>query len=165
MVHQEQLVSDVEKFLTSGRPLVFKVKKIHPLAQMPSREHGEENAGFDLSSVENVELAAGDRYLFSTGLQVSCPSGWWLKFHDRSGNAYKRGLHVLAGVIDNGYRGELKVLLLNINKKDSVPVAVCVGDRIAQMTQERMPEGEFQEEFDDLDASIRGINGFGSTGN
>ncbi len=135
------------------------VKKLFPDALVPLRAH-EGDAGVDLFSYENRVLAPGERALISTGISVAVPDGFVFLIKDRSGLAAKHGLTTLAGVVDSGYRGEVKVVLLNTGSK---PYSISKGDRIAQALVLPVPDFVV-EEVDDLDSSSRGEGGFGSTG-
>lgn len=128
----------------------------------PTRAHPGD-AGLDLSAAEDVLLAPGDRAAVSTGWAVAIPSGMAGLIVPRSGNALRHGLTVAnaPGLIDAGYRGELKVLLVNLGDQ---PVAIATGDRIAQLVVTRVCLGAVLL-VDALPASDgRGEGGFGSTG-
>jgi dUTP pyrophosphatase len=117
-------------------------------------------AGCDLFTTEFHILKPGERKLFKTGLSMAIPSGYYGRIAPRSGLAYKKGIDVLAGVIDEDYRGEIGVILINHGSED---FNVLVGDRIAQMVFERCDRGYFNV-VDDLDATVRGVGGYGHTG-
>lgn len=120
------------------------------------------DAGVDLRATEAVTLQAGQRYLIPTGLAVAIPQGYAGFVQPRSGMAINKGLGVLnsPGLIDSGYRGELKVIAINM---DSEPVEIERGDRIAQLVILPVPAFIY-EEVDVLPDSERGAGGFGSTG-
>ena len=134
-------------------------KKLHDEAVVPTRG-SEFAAGLDLSSVESVVIEPGDRAIVATGLAVIIPNNTYLRIAPRSGLAAKHGIDVLAGVVDSDYRGEIKVILVNLGKE---PFAVMPGERIAQAILEQcvIADVETVEELTDTD---RGANGFGSTG-
>jgi dUTP pyrophosphatase len=138
-----------------------KVKKLHPDAKMPSYAHApdEGELGADLYSVESLDLLPGQIRAVPTGVALEFPRGWGGLIEDRSGLALK-GVCTLAGVIDSGFRGELKVILINFG---SAPYAVQVGDRIAQIRMTKCHTAAFSLS-DALATSSRGEGGFGSTG-
>lgn len=122
------------------------------------------DAGIDLRAREDATLpAGGGRALVPTGLAVAIPLGYAGFIQPRSGLAYKHGVTVLntPGLIDSGYRGELKVLLLNTDPTE--PFEVVRGERIAQLVIQAVEEALFVE-VTELDESTRGAGGFGSTG-
>lgn len=138
------------------------VAKLRPDAVIPVRAHPTD-AGLDLCAVEAVELAPGARAAVPTGLAVAIPVGWAGLVVPRSGLALKQGVTVAngPGLIDAGYRGELKVILVNL---DAEPHQVAVGDRIAQLVLIPIWDGTL-EQVEELPASDgRGTGGFGSTG-
>lgn len=113
----------------------------------------------DLYASVPATLAPGATLPISTGMALELPSEFGALVEDRSGLAV-RGVTTLAGVIDPGYRGELKVVLTNLS---SAPVAVSVGDRIAQLRIVQRIEASFLE-VEELEGAPRGVGGFGSTG-
>ena len=124
----------------------------------------EGDAGADLVANENVMLPpAGGRALISTGVAIAIPEGYAGFVQPRSGLAAKHGVTCLntPGLIDSGYRGELKVLLVNTDPE--TPFAVVKGERIAQLVIQRVESVEFIE-VEALSDSDRGSGGFGSTG-
>ena len=124
----------------------------------------EGDAGADLVANENVMLSpAGGRALISTGVAIAIPEGYAGFVQPRSGLAAKHGVTCLntPGLIDSGYRGELKVLLVNTDPE--TPFAVVKGERIAQLVIQRVESVEFIE-VEALSDSDRGSGGFGSTG-
>ena len=138
------------------------VVRLDPGLPLPSRAHAGD-AGVDLYSAEDVELAPGQRALVRTGLAVAVPVGMVGLVHPRSGLAARVGLSIVnsPGTIDAGYRGEIKVCLIN---HDPVhPVKLARGDRIAQLVVQRVEHAEFVE-VAELDATERGAGGYGSTG-
>ena len=120
------------------------------------------DAGLDLSACERVELAPGERALVGTGLAVAIPDGYAGFVQPRSGLAARHGITVVnsPGLVDSGYRGELRVVLLNTDAKQ--PFLVEPGMRIAQLVVLPIPELELVE-VEELPASERGVRGFGSS--
>ncbi len=139
----------------------LRVRRIHPDAQMPAGAYAGD-AGLDLASVEDVVLAPGERRTIATGLAVAIPPGHGGFVQPRSGLAARHGITVVnsPGLIDSGYRGELKVVLLNTDAAE--PFHVRPGDRIAQLVVLALPEVEVIE-ASDLPPSERAERGFGSS--
>jgi dUTP pyrophosphatase len=135
---------------------------LDPAATMPARRH-DGDAGLDLASVEALVLEPGERALVRVGLAVEIPMGHCGLVIPRSGLAARHGITILnaPGLVDAGYRGELKVALLNTDRRD--PFTIAVGDRIAQLVIVAIPDVRPVAE-DTLGASARGEAGFGSTG-
>ena len=126
------------------------------------------DAGFDLYSAENYILKPGERKVISLDINMAIPKGYYGEIVDRSGNALKNGIHVLAGTIDSEYRGTVKVVLLNTNNILNRLLRrnyfkIQRGDRIAQLIIHKVEDVEFIE-AGELPESERNINGFGSTG-
>jgi dUTP pyrophosphatase len=121
------------------------------------------DAGADLVTAEDVDLAPGERALVRTGIAIALPSGYAAFVHPRSGLAAKHGVTLVnaPGTIDAGYRGEIKVILLNTDA--ARPVSLRRGDRIAQLVVQRVENVTFRE-VTALPGSARGGGGFGSTG-
>ncbi len=136
------------------------IKRLQPAARVPAYQHGEEDAAVDLCSVEAGTIPAGQGRAFGTGLAFELPTGTVGLVWDRSGLAFKQGVTVLGGMIDSGYRGEVKVYLHNTGAE---PVEIKPGDRIAQFLIIKHEHATF-EESDALGDSSRGAGGFGSTG-
>ncbi|MCJ7611439.1 MAG: dUTP diphosphatase [Candidatus Aminicenantes bacterium] len=136
----------------------LRVKKIHPEAKLPAYAHAGD-AGFDLFSCVDYELAAGEVKAIATGIQMAIPPGHVGLVWDKSGISLK-GVHRLAGVVDAGYRGEVQVVLVNLGRE---PYAVKKGMKIAQMLIQPVQAVDV-EEAPDLDDTTRGQGGFGSTG-
>jgi dUTP pyrophosphatase len=138
------------------------IQRLRADAVLPGRAyHGD--AGLDLSACERVELGPGQRAVVGTGLAVAIPHGYAGFVQPRSGLADRHGITIVnsPGLIDSGYRGELKVILLNT---DSVhPFVVEPGMRIAQLVVLEVPEFEL-EEVEQLPATERGVRGHGSSG-
>jgi dUTP pyrophosphatase len=141
--------------------LRIKVLKLHPAAQLPRYAHAGAwgDLAADLYAAEEATLAAGATGLVSTGVALEFPSEYGALVEDRSGLAVK-GLTTLAGVIDPGYRGEIRVVLANLSAEAKT---IAAGDRIAQLRLVRRYEAVF-EEVDELIEAPRGAGGFGSTG-
>lgn len=138
------------------------IKRLHPDAQLPAYAHGpDEDAGLDLRAVEAVTLQPGVPALVPTGLAIALPPGFEAQIRPRSGLALKHALTIpnAPATIDPGYRGEIKVIVLNLGRE---PYEVHAGDRIAQMIIARYEAIEWVE--GELNGSIRGAGGFGSSG-
>lgn len=137
-------------------------RRLRPDAVLPVRQHAGD-AGLDLCAAEPVSLAPGQRALVPTGLAVAIPDGWAGLVVPRSGLAMRHGIAVVnsPGTVDAGYRGELRVLLLNTDR--ATPFTAAAGERIAQLllVPVALPA---PVEVDDLGTSDRGTGGFGSTG-
>jgi len=137
----------------------LKVKKLRADAKLPVRKR-EGDAGLDLYSVEDVTLKPGEWKAVSTGIAVEIPKGYVGIVKDRSGLALKYALHCLAGVIDENYRGEIKVVLINLGDKE---VHLEKGSRIAQLLL--VPYLKVKPvEVEELSDTERGEKGFGSSG-
>ena len=128
---------------------------------LPAKAHADD-AAFDLKAREEVEMEPGKPVLVPTGVFMELPVGYEAQVRPRSGLSYKHALTVLnsPGTIDAGYRGEVKVIMLNAGLE---PYSVKRGDRVAQMVIAKLPEVEIQA-VDELSDSTRGEGGFGSTG-
>lgn len=121
------------------------------------------DAGLDLVASEGAVLKPGERAAVPTGLAVEIPRGYAGFVHARSGRALREGLALVnaPGLIDSGYRGEIKVILVNLDPDETIHVER--GDKVAQLVVQPVAEVEL-DEVDDLEASERGAGGFGSTG-
>ena len=141
--------------------LKIKIKKISPDAQIPKYSH-EGDAGMDLVSVENVVIKPNHRIAVRTGLQVELPNGYEMQVRPRSGLALTKGITVLnaPGTIDSEYRGEIRVILINLSSSD---YSVEKGDKIAQAVINKFEKVKI-EESKELSVTKRGEKGFGSTG-
>jgi dUTP pyrophosphatase len=140
----------------------IRIQKINPAAVLPAYAHGpQEDAGMDLCSVEDTVLEPNVPRLVATGLTVEIPPGYEAQVRPRSGMALRHAITMpnAPGTIDPGYRGEIRVILLNLGKD---PYAIRAGDRIAQMIVAKYEAVEWVEE--DLAESARGSGGFGSSG-
>lgn len=136
----------------------LKVEKLTPNAKLPARSHPTD-AGLDLFSADYYSFLPNERILVQTGIKLAIPDGFVGLIWDKSGVA-KDGIHTLAGVIDSGYRGEIKVTMVNLSQ-DIYHIAP--GQKIAQLIIQRIELPAISEEVID-DTSARGSGGFGSTG-
>ena len=137
------------------------VLRLRPDAVVPARAYAGD-AGMDLSACERVELGPGERSLVPTGIAVAIPEGFAGFVQPRSGLAAKHGISIVntPGLVDSGYRGELKVILLNTDEHEAFVVEP--GMRIAQLVIVPLPEVELVE-VEELPESERGVRGFGSS--
>jgi dUTP pyrophosphatase len=137
------------------------VQLLHPLARLPLRARPGDG-GADLFSVEEVTIPAGERRDVGTGIALAIPAGHAGFVQPRSGLAFKHGIMVAnsPGLIDTGYRGEVRVSLYNSGQE---PFAVKPGDRVAQLVIQRVEQPEFFA-ADELPETVRGAGGFGSSG-
>ncbi|XP_058080545.1 deoxyuridine 5'-triphosphate nucleotidohydrolase-like [Magnolia sinica] len=138
---------------------LLRVKKLSENAVLPSRA-SLLSAGYDLSSAAVSTVLARGKALVPTDLSISIPEGTYARIAPRSGLAWKNSIDVAAGVIDADYRGPVGVILFN---HSDVDFEVKPGDRIAQLIIEMIMTPEVLE-VDDLDSTVRGNGGFGSTG-
>jgi dUTP pyrophosphatase len=145
--------------MTGPRVLIRRLDSGIPL---PSYAHPGD-AGADLVTAADAVLAPGERAILPTGIAIALPQGYVALIHPRSGLAARSGVTIVnaPGTIDAGYRGEIKVILMNLDQHE--PVALRRGDRIAQLVVQRVECASF-EEVDSLPGSDRGAGGFGSTG-
>ncbi|WGL53965.1 dUTP diphosphatase [Nocardioides sp. BP30] len=121
------------------------------------------DAGADLVTAVDLTLAPGERALVPTGIAIALPHGFVALVHPRSGLAARHGLSIVntPGTVDAGYRGEIKVLLINLDPAESI--VLRRGDRIAQLVIQRVETARFVE-VEVLPGSVRGAGGYGSTG-
>jgi dUTP pyrophosphatase len=142
--------------------VTLRFKRLSPEARPPAQAHPGD-AGYDLFASEAAILGPGQRASVGTGIAVAIPDGCAGLVLPRSGLARKHGIGLAnaPGLIDSGYRGELRVLLLNTDRSEEFQVGV--GDRIAQLLLVRHEPGP-AEEVEELDETARGEGGFGSTG-
>ena len=136
-----------------------KIQRIDKENNMIKYAH-DGDAAFDLRSSGDVNLSAGGKVIVPTGIKMAIPEGFAGFIWDRSGLAANSSLHCLAGVVDSGYRGEVKVVLVNLSKHD---MYIKKGMRIAQMVIQKI-EHPILEEVESLDETKRNDGGFGSTG-
>ena len=154
----------------------IKYSRLSPEGKEPFRANTSD-AGYDLFSTDYVTLEPFQRKLISTGINVEIPEGFYGRVAPRSGLACKKGIDVMAGVIDSGYRGEVKVLLINLNFEgynlkpntfetmfgSANKIEIKPGDRIAQLIIEKCHSVEWKP-METLEESQRGEQGFGSSG-
>jgi dUTP pyrophosphatase len=142
--------------------VILRFRRLSEAARPPARAH-DGDAGYDLHAAEPALLGPGERATVGTGIAVAIPPGHAGLVLPRSGLAARHGISVVnaPGLIDAGYRGEVRVLLLNTDRERAFEVAP--GDRIAQLVVVRI-EGPELEEATELDETLRGGGGFGSTG-
>ena len=154
----------------------IKYSKLNPEGKEPLRANSSD-AGYDLFSTEYATLEPFQRKLISTGINVEIPEGFYGRVAPRSGLACKKGIDVMAGVIDSGYRGEIKVLLINFNFEgynlqpnafeamfgSANRMEIKPGERIAQLIIEKCHAVEWKP-MKTLEESQRGKHGFGSSG-
>jgi dUTP pyrophosphatase len=140
----------------------IRIKKLRPEAHLPAYAHGPtEDAGLDIRCIEQVQLEPGVPQAVATGLALEIPCGYEVQVRPRSGLALKHAITLpnSPATIDPGYRGELKVIMLNLGK---TAYEIRAGDRIAQLVVARYEAVEWEE--GDLAESSRGVGGFGSSG-
>jgi dUTP pyrophosphatase len=137
----------------------FRVLKIHPDAQLPLRAKSDD-AGYDIFAIEDAVVPHGGQLMVPTGLKMAFPKGTYGRIAPRSGLALKQHIHIMAGVVDRGYRGEVKIIVRNMSGYDAWHISK--GDAIAQMILERIETPPVQE-VQSLDETDRAEGGFGST--
>lgn len=153
-----QMISAQTFELFTKAKVKVKVKKMHEDAIIPM--YGSEKAGLcDLYAVEDKIVPAGTTAVIGSGIACEPPEGFMLKIRSRSGLASK-GIITVGGEVDEDYRGEIKVILLNTTGTD---FTIAKGDRIAQMELRRYQQIDFNE-VKELSDTVRGSNGFGSSG-
>jgi dUTP pyrophosphatase len=138
------------------------VRRLDPELPPPRYAH-DGDAGADLVTAVDVELAPGERAVLPTGTAIALPDGYAAFVHPRSGLAARCGVALVnsPGTIDAGYRGEIQVIVVNLDPRE--PVKLARGDRIAQLVVQRVERARFVV-VDALPDSARGEGGFGSTG-
>lgn len=138
------------------------VKRLDPTVELPAYAY-EGDAGLDLRANESIDIAPFERVLIPTGLAISIPDGYAGFVQPRSGMALKRGLTIAntPGLIDAHYRGELKVIAVNLDSQQTIHIER--GERIAQLVIQQVPVVHLTE-VDELDETDRGSGGFGSSG-
>ncbi len=139
--------------------LTIKFKRLKENAILPKFANPGD-AGMDLYATEDYILKPGERHVFPLGVASEIPEVYFIKFPPKSGLAVKFGIDVMAGIIDNGYRGEWAVVLIN---QGSEPKEFKAGDKISQAILQKLEEAEV-EEISELSETERGTGGFGSTG-
>lgn len=142
--------------------LPIRLMRVHDSARIPTYGHPGD-AGADLCARTDVTVQPFERVTVPTGIALAIPQGYVGLVHPRSGLSTKRGLTVVnaPGTIDAGYRGEIKVALINLDPHE--PVDISTGDRIAQLIIQKVERAGFHI-VDSLDVTQRGDAGFGSTG-
>jgi dUTP pyrophosphatase len=142
--------------------LSLRVRRLDPRAVLPSRAH-DGDAGLDLHALDAFALGPGERAQVRTGIAIALPPGTAGLVLPRSGLAARHGIALVnaPGLIDEGYRGELQILLLNTDRSE--PFSAQAGDRIAQLVVVDVESPEIVE-TDDLGDTTRGVGGFGSSG-
>ena len=148
--------------MQADEAVVIEVQQIDPDLPLPSYAHPGD-AGADLYTAEDAEIAPGERKLVRTGVAIQLPEGYVGLVHPRSGLAVKKGLTVLnaPGTVDAGYRGEILVNLINHDPRNIAKV--LRGERIAQLVVQRVERAHFHG-VEKLSDSARGAGGHGSTG-
>ncbi len=144
-------------------PITIRVRRLAHGDGLPLPVYATEGAaGMDVVAAEELDLMPGQRHAVATGFAIAIPEGYEVQVRPRSGLALKHGITVpnTPGTIDSDYRGELKVILIN---HGDAPFPIRRGDRIAQLVAAPVQRAGFVE-VDDLDATVRGAGGFGSTG-
>lgn len=138
------------------------ITRVDPGVPLPTYAHPGD-AGADLVTVSDINLPPGERITVGTGVAIALPEGFVALVHPRSGLAARHGLSIVnsPGTVDAGYRGEIKVCLINHDTRE--PVRLRRGDRIAQLVVQRVEHAQFDEVVE-LPDSARGSGGYGSTG-
>lgn len=146
-----------------SHPVKVEVKRLAHGAGLPLPAYATDGAaGMDVVSAEDVTIAPAERHAVATGLALAIPEGYEIQVRPRSGLALKHGITVpnTPGTIDSDYRGELKVILVNLGAE---PFVIQRGDRVAQLVLAPVVQAAW-DEVAELDATTRGEGGFGSTG-
>ncbi|KAG6470413.1 hypothetical protein ZIOFF_071483 [Zingiber officinale] len=125
---------EVLAYLSTEEPPILQVKRLHPDAVLPQRRI-EGAAGYDLTIIQSCKVSPGDRVLLSTGIAIAIPEGHYGRIAARSGVALKKGIHIGVGVIDQDFRGEVKILLFNLNYET---ILLVKHDIIAQLIIEKI---------------------------
>ena len=147
---------------TPTDPVPVLLRRLDPDVPVPRAAHPGD-AGVDLVTTSDVTLGPGDRTVVGTGIAIALPNGYAAFVHPRSGLAARHGVTVVnaPGTVDAGYRGEIKIVL--INHDTAHPVRLQRGERVAQLVVQRVERVAFVE-VDQLPGSARGDGGYGSTG-
>jgi len=147
---------------TPDHTVEIALRRLDPELPAPAYAHPGD-AGADLLTTVDVTLAPGERALVPTGIAIALPHGYVALVHPRSGLAARHGLSIVntPGTVDAGYRGEIKVLLINLDQHD--PIVLRRGDRVAQLVIQRVESARFVDD-EVLPESVRGAGGYGSTG-
>ena len=149
--------------LSKPTPVEVRVKRLPNGAGLPLPDYASKGAaGMDVCSAESVMLRSGKRIAVATGFAFAIPHGYEVQVRPRSGLALKNGITCLntPGTIDSDYRGEVKVILANLGEDD---FQITKGDRIAQLVVAPVQHAKMLE-VDEIDETLRGAGGFGSTG-
>ena len=143
-------------------PIDVLLTRLDPDVPVPAYAHPGD-AGADLVTTVDVRLEPGERALVPTGVAIALPEGYVALVHPRSGLAARFGVSIVnaPGTVDAGYRGEVKVVLVNLDPREAVELRR--GDRVAQLVLQRVEQARFVE-VDALPGSARGDGGYGSTG-
>ncbi len=137
----------------------LKIKRLHPDAILPRYAH-EGDAGLDLYTLEKIEIKPGERKSIPVGFAMELDFGYVALIWDKSGLSHTYGLKTLGGVVDAGYRGEVKVGVINLS---DTPIIFEKGHKLAQMLIQKIESPEITE-VQELNDSARGAGSFGSTG-
>jgi dUTP pyrophosphatase len=143
--------------------LEVQVRRLDPDVPLPAYAHPGD-AGCDLVTTADAELAPGERTVLGTGLSIALPEGYAAFVHPRSGLAARHGVGIVnsPGTVDAGYRGELRVVVINHDPREVLRLRRL--DRIAQLVVQRVEQVAWRETADELPTSSRGTGGYGSTG-
>ena len=146
----------------AAEPVDVLIRRLDPGLPLPAYALPGD-AGADLRTAVDVELGPGERAVVPTGIAVAMPEGYAAFVHPRSGLAARYGVSLVntPGTIDSGYRGEIKIIIVNLDRTS--PVSFARGDRVAQLVFQRVERARFTE-VDELPGSERGDGGHGSTG-
>ena len=138
------------------------LQRLDPGVPVPAYAHPGD-AGADLVTTLDAEVPPGERVLLPTGIAIALPEGYVALVHPRSGLAARHGLSIVntPGTVDAGYRGEIKVMLINHDPREAIELRR--GDRVAQLVIQRVERARFTE-VGELPGSVRGAGGYGSTG-
>lgn len=145
--------------MIQSHSMELNIKKIREGAKVPTYAH-HNDAGFDLFAVDEIKIPAGGRVLVGVGIAMEIPDGYVGLVWDKSGLSNTHGLKTLGGVVDAGYRGEVKVGLINLSLNE---YTVGAGHKVAQMLIQKIEHVEVVE-VAELSGTVRGDGGFGSTG-
>ena len=143
--------------------LEVRVRRLDPQVPLPAYAHPGD-AGCDLVTTVDAQLAPGERAVLPTGLALALPEGYAAFVHPRSGLAAHHGVSLVnaPGTIDAGYRGEIQVIVINHDPRQVLTLKRL--DRVAQLVVQRVEQVAWREELGELPASVRGAGGHGSTG-
>lgn len=161
MAEVHNALSTIIKGIEGHTPVAVRLKRLSPEARLPQYAYPNDS-GADLYAAEEVVLQPGERRAISTGLAAEVPLGFELQVRPKSGIALNSGVTVLnaPGTVDAGYRGEIRVILINLG---TAPYVIHKGQKIAQLVLAPVFRADFQE-VEELSESTRGAGGFGSTG-